>query len=79
MLFYLTPILYSVDLIPAVLRPIVLINPLVPLIQAFRDVIVYARAPDLISLYYPLVFGVAVLYLGYIFFKANEKRFTDFL
>lgn len=79
LLFYLTPILYPVELIPSQFRAITLVNPLVPVIQAIRDVIVYQRAPDIISLYYPLVVGIALLYLGYSFFKAYERRLSDYI
>jgi ABC-2 type transport system permease protein/lipopolysaccharide transport system permease protein len=77
--FYITPILFPIEFIPPAFRVLTLINPLVPLIQSFRDVIAYNRPPDVISLYYPLVVGVSLLYLGYVFFKAHEKRLTDFV
>jgi len=79
MLFYLTPIIYPVSYIPPEFQSIVLINPLVPLVQAYRDVIVYQQAPNWISLHYTIVVAVVLLYLGYIFFKANERRLADFL
>ena len=79
LLFYITPIIYPVSFIPPEYRFIVLINPLVPLVDACRDIIVYQRPPDLITLYYPLIIGLTLLYLGYIFFKANERRLSDYL
>ncbi len=79
LLFYVTPIIYPADFIPDRLRPILMLNPLVPLIQSFRDVIVYQRPVDLISLYYPTVFAAALLFAGYSTFKAYERRFTDYV
>lgn len=79
LLFYLTPIIYPADFIPEGLRPILMLNPLVPLIQSFRDVIVYNRPVDLISLYYPIVFAAALLFAGYSTFKAYERRLTDYI
>jgi ABC-type polysaccharide/polyol phosphate export permease len=79
LLFYLTPLLYPVSSIPDRFRVLLLLNPLAGLIQAFRDVIVYARPPDLLTLYYPFVAGVVLLYAGYSFFKAREESFADVL
>jgi len=78
-LFYLSPILYSTNSIPERFQVLVYINPLVPIIGACRDVLLYNRPPDVISLYYPLVFGCVLFYLGYRGFKANETRLADYL
>ena len=77
LLFYLTPIIYPIESIPDQFRVLVLLNPMASVIQAFRDVIVYNRPPDMETLYYPLVMALALLYLGYTFFKANEERLAD--
>ncbi len=77
LLFYLTPILYPVDAIPERFRFIVLLNPVGLVIQAVREVVIYARPPDPLTLYYPTVVGLTLLYMGYAFFKANEERFAD--
>jgi lipopolysaccharide transport system permease protein len=78
LLFYLTPILYPVENMPEQFRFIVLLNPVGLIVQAFRDVTVYGRAPDMLSLYYPLVMAFTLLYMGYAYFKANESRLADF-
>ncbi len=79
LLFYLTPIIYSVNNIPERLRFLVLINPLALLIDAYRAIVVYNMPPDPINLYYPAVIAGVLLYSGYLFFKANERRITDFV
>jgi ABC-type polysaccharide/polyol phosphate export permease len=79
LLFYLTPVIYPSSFIPVEFRSLMLLNPLVPLVQAYRDVIAYQRPPDLISLHYPFVISILLLYLGYGFFKANERRLADFV
>lgn len=79
LLFYLSPIIYPVTFIPEQLRWFVMLNPLVPLIQGFREVLVFGVPVDMTSLYYPFVFAVAVFYVGYSFFKAHERRLTDYV
>lgn len=78
LLFYISPILYPVSNIPDRFRFVVLLNPIALVIEALRDILIYARTPDPLTLYYPLVVSLALLYMGYAFFKANEDRIADF-
>jgi ABC-type polysaccharide/polyol phosphate export permease len=77
LLFFLTPVIYPVTSLPDDYHFLFVINPLAPLIQAFRDVIVYARPPDALSLVYPAVVGIAALIFGYTLFKSIEDRMAD--
>jgi len=79
LLFYLSPIIYPASFIPEQFRWVVMLNPLVPLIQGYRDILVFNMPVNIVSLFYPLVFSVAVFYVGYSFFKANERRLTDYV
>jgi ABC-2 type transport system permease protein len=79
MLFYLTPLMYPIDVLPPNLAELVkFLNPIAALINAYRDVIVYDRPPDFESLYFAIVMAGIMLYSGYMFFKANEKKLADF-
>lgn len=79
LLFYLTPIIYSVQSIPENLSFMLLINPIALLIDAYRSIIVYNIPPDPVNLYYPMVMAGVLLYTGYMFFKAYEKRLVDYV
>ena len=79
LLFYLTPIVYPTTFVPPQYRFLFLINPLAPLVQGYRDIITYQQAPNWASLYYPFVASLVLLYLGYSFFKAYERRLADFV
>lgn len=79
LLFYLTPLMYPVAILPPSLGELVkFLNPIAALVDAYRDVIVYNRPPDIESLYFPTVLAGVVLYCGYMFFKASEKKLADF-
>ncbi len=78
-MFYLTPILYPVEILPQEFSFMALINPLAPLVKAYRDIILFGNAPDPVSLYYPLAIAGVLLYTGYMFFKQNEKRVADYI
>jgi len=77
LLFFLTPVIYPVASLPDQYHFLFVINPLAPMMQAFRDIIVYARPPDALSLVFPAVVGVAALIFGYTLFKSIEDRMAD--
>jgi ABC-type polysaccharide/polyol phosphate export permease len=77
--FYLCPIIYPVGIVPHRYQFLVDLNPLALIIVAYRDIIVYDRVPDWVSLVYPAALAVAVLVFGYRHFKANEDMFADML
>lgn len=79
LLFFMTPIIYPIQNLPVQYRFLFVINPMAAVIQAFRDIIVYGRPPDFVTLHYPLVFGVTILVFGYALFKAIEDRMADML
>ena len=79
MMFYLTPVMYPIDILTPNLAELVkFLNPMAALINAYRDVMVYNRAPDFVSLYLPIVVSGVLFYSGYMFFKANERKLADF-
>lgn len=45
--FFLTPVVFPAELVPPQVRTIFMINPMGPLIVAYRDVMFYSRWPDM--------------------------------
>jgi lipopolysaccharide transport system permease protein len=76
-LFYLCPIIYPASIVPEGARFIFVLNPLATLITAYRDIIVYHRLPEVLTLVYPAALAVGLLVCGYRLFKANEDTFAD--
>ncbi len=77
LLFYATPIIYPFESIPPNYRFLVLLNPLTPLVQSFRQIVIYKQGLDLISLYYPLVVSFGLLVAAFAFFKSREGVLSD--
>lgn len=75
--FYLNPIVYSADIIPENFRTIFNLNPMLHIINAYRDLLYYHRMPDFKGLGILFVICVAIFYLGYFIFKKMEKRFAE--
>ena len=78
LLFYMT-VLIDPSMANSKLRFLSLVNPVLGIVNAFRDVLIYNQMPDLASLFFPATCSIVLLYTGYVFFKVNEDRFTDYL
>jgi len=76
--FYLTPILYSLDRVPEKVQPVMLINPMTSLIEAWRDLFLENELPSL-DIWPALVFTAVTLVAGIIVFRTLEERFEDAL
>ena len=79
-MFFLTPVLYSLESIPGVQdhpRLVDLIhygNPLTPAVEAVRDSLYYGVAPALGDVVYVVVSAVASLALGSLVFRRVDDR-----
>lgn len=74
---YMTPILYPVDWVPEELLGIFYLNPMTPVIVAYRDILYYKQIPELGTLVHAAVFGIALLFIGIKAFDNLKKRFVE--
>lgn len=74
---YLSPVIYPLDLVPAQLRPLYLLNPMATLIDSYRRVMVFGQLPDWPFLGLTTVLALLALALGYGYFKGAEATFAD--
>ena len=76
MLFYGTPILYSLSQFndAGILARLIQLNPLTTIMNAYRDGFLYHQWPDMSALLIVTLFSFVVLIIGYIIFKKLEKR-----
>ncbi|MBQ2265718.1 MAG: ABC transporter permease [Oscillospiraceae bacterium] len=74
---YLTPIMYDSAIIPEEFRPIFNLNPMTHIIGCYRDVLYYARSPDLTSLASSFGLGVLFLVVGWVVFDRLQKHFAE--
>lgn len=77
MLFYATPILYSMDMFPEKIQKILHLNPMATIIESYRDIFYFQTAPNFFRL--AIVFGVSLLILliGIKVFNKLEKGFAE--
>ena len=74
---FLTPIMYSVDIVPSKLLPVFNLNPMTPIIVAYRDILYYKKVPELGTLVHACSFGVILLIVGLIVFSKLKRHFAE--
>ena len=76
--FYATPILYPLDRVPDEWKPLLLINPLTSLMEAWRGVLIHNTLPG-VDLWPALVFTLIAAVVGAETFRRLEPGFADAL
>jgi ABC-2 type transport system permease protein len=84
--FYATPIVYPLSLVPVrstlfgldlPVRALYRLNPMVPMVEAFRDVLYDLRFPPLGDLAYVAGWGLACMAIGLLVFSRLEPRLAE--
>ena len=75
--FYLTPIIYPLDIVPDKYRIFFELNPNSLFINAYRRVILYGESPGLDRVALGLGITVVTFVVGYYLFKRMEPGFAD--
>lgn len=74
---YLTPIMYSVEMVPESLRAICYLNPMTPVAEAYQHILYYKTIPELSTLLLAGVFAIVIFIVGSLAFKKMERDFAE--
>lgn len=74
---FLTPVMYSIDMVPEELRSIFNINPMTPIIVAYRDILYYKCLPEIENLLHGFIFSTILLVIGWLVFGRLKKHFAE--
>ena len=78
MLFYLTPILYSVKMFEGTpIATLIKLNPFATIINSYRNVLFYQTIPEIKSLLIVLGASLVLLYIGFKIFNKLQKGFAE--
>ena len=77
MLFYVTPILYTIDYVPEKFKVILRINPLSYLIDAYHCIFYYKRLPDMKDVTIIGIFSLFIFFIGYLVFDKLQRGFAE--
>ena len=76
---FATPVIYPLSAVPAQWRSLYVLNPMVGIIESFRQVIIMGIPPDTNSLMISAVISFILLFGSYIYFKLVESTMADFV
>jgi ABC-type polysaccharide/polyol phosphate export permease len=74
---FATPVAYPLGLVPEALLPFYLLNPMAPIIDGYRRVILQGIPPDPAQLMLATVVILTLVCTGYALFKRAERTFAD--
>jgi len=75
-LLYLSPILYHASDVSEKIKALEVVNPLFYLLDAWSQVMVYAKAPDMYSLAHAFIWALSIFLIGAYFFLSRERDFA---
>jgi len=76
-LFFCSPIIYPLSIVPAHLMPYYLLNPLTQFIGIYRQVMVAGALPSLYSIAVVTGFAIAAYLVGSLTFNKLQRRFAE--
>jgi homopolymeric O-antigen transport system permease protein len=76
---FATPVIYPLSAVPARWRSFYVLNPMVGIIESFRQVVLKGESPNISSLMFSALVSVILLFVSYLYFKRVEATMADFV
>lgn len=77
LLLFLSPVFYSITILPETMQRLILFNPIAVIVEAFRSVVIYGQPPDYTMLSIYTIISFVVAFLGFSLFKRMSRGFAD--
>lgn len=77
--FWLTPIVYSIQILPEGFGPMLKWNPMYLLITAYHDILIYGRAPNWADLLHFSILSGVLIVVGLVLFRRASPEMVDVL
>ena len=79
MLFWFTPIVYPITIIPEAYRHWLNLNPMYPIIDAYQQILVYGNSPQWGGVLIILAVGIILSIVGLFMFRRSSSEMVDAL
>lgn len=76
-MLFASPIFYPMSAVPEQFRVFLYLNPLTPIIENARDVVLYGKVPDAIGMILYILIAYLVAWLGLVWFSVTKRGFAD--
>lgn len=77
--FFLSPILYPPSSLPKQFETVTKLNPITPLMEGYRAIIIQGKMPELQGFFYFTAFTAIITLIGFIVFRKLKAGFVDVL
>lgn len=74
---FLSPVLYDINTVPEDMRVFFDINPMTPILVAYRDILYYKQIPSMSTLLHATGLGVLLLIVGVVVFDRLKRHFAE--
>lgn len=76
-MFYVTPVIYPIEMVPEQFLPYFKLNPMAFIVCAFQDIFYYKKAPEMDTILYIMMYSGLILIIGCIVFQKLQKTFVE--
>lgn len=76
---YLTPVFYSIEILPDFLQTLMKFNPLYQFINCARSIVLYGQAPNLAHLGIIGIMGFGMFLIGALIFRSKQDKFIYYI
>lgn len=74
---YLTPVVYPSSMVPDKYRTLFNLNPMTPIITAYRDILYYKNIPHMTTLIQASAMGLILIIVGMVVFSRLQRNFVE--
>lgn len=74
---FMTPVVYPLDRVTGTLRKLLILNPVTPMIEAYRNVLLHNKLPEPVSFWTCAAISFLVLGTGWLIFHRAEFKFAE--
>ena len=74
---YMTPIVYTVEMIPEKYKTLFYLNPMTNIVIFYRDILFYKRMPSFGFMGGVFLYSLAMIIIGYFVFQKLQKNFVE--
>lgn len=74
---YLTPIMYTTEMVPEKLRKVFLLNPMTAIIEAYHEILYFKMIPQIETLISAMAWGIGLLFVGSWIFEMMQRKFVE--
>lgn len=77
LIFYATPIIYNIEMLPDKFQKLLNFNPMAVLIAQYRNIFYNKTSPEFYKLFLMFIVSIIILIIGYTIFSKLEKGFAE--